>query len=357
MLYNPKNMMRKILFSLVILIVLAAPVASVAAKPQPVVTDAYSLIAEVNALRTSYGLPAYDISPILMGTAQQHAEYMSVNGVSHYGYGGTRPYQRALNAGYPLAGDLSQGGFMSENITAGGNKSVQQAVLEWQGDDPHWHTMMSADLMEIGAGVAIVNGYVYYVIDCARPLGAKPPAINTAAPGETQQPVATIYAGPPLARTVVPSTPNADGRLVHVVGPGETLWLIAVTYKKTVLEIRELNYMSDTDAIYPGEKLLIGKDIVVTVAPAVLETETPSSSSSLAPETTATPSPDLSMPTFPPSYTRTPLPTLPLPTDLAPTNVPAAPLGVDSSVLIVGVIVLAALMLAGVLVYAGRKRD
>ncbi len=345
-------MMKKLLSLIIFLIVLAAPLSSAAAKPKPVVTDAYSLIAEVNNLRASYGLPAYDVSPILMGTAQQHAEFMSVNGVSHIGYGGTRPYQRALNAGYPLAGDLSLGGFMSENITAGGDKSVQDAVLEWQGDQPHWHTMMSTDLMEIGAGVAIVDGYVYYVIDCARPLGAKSPQVNTPAPGETQQAVAPVEVGPPLARTVVPSTPNAEGKLIHVVGPGETLWLIAVTYKVTVLKIRELNYMSDTDAIYPGEKLLIGKDIIVTVAPAVTESETPSSASSIEVAPAAS---DVPTATFVPSYTRTPLPTLPLPTDLASTDTPAAPQALNLSMVIVGAILLAALVLAGILVYAGRQ--
>ncbi len=351
--------MKKILFPILILTIFLSPITSVVAKPQAADTDAYSLIAEVNALRVSNGLPAYNVNPILMGIAQQHAEYMAANGVSHYGYGGTRPYQRALNAGYPLGGDLSLGGFMSENITAGGDKSVQQAVLEWQGDQPHWHTMMSTDLMEIGAGVAVVNGYVYYVIDCARPAGAKPPAVvNTAAPGETQKPIATVYVGPPLARTVVPSTPNAEGRLVHTVGPGETLWLIAVTYKVTLLEIRELNYMSETDAIYPGEKLLIAKDLAVTPAPFVAETATLSALSTLD-IVLDTVEPDLPMPTFPPSYTSTPLPTLPLPADLSPTAVPlaAAPFAVDTTLLIVVVILIAALVLAGVLVFAGRKGD
>lgn len=344
--------MKKLLSLTTILLILATPFTPAAAKPPQVTTDAYSLIAEVNNLRTSYGLPAYDVSPTLMGIAQQHAEFMSVNGVSHIGYGGTRPYQRALNAGYPLAGDLSLGGFISENITAGRDKSVQDAVLEWQGDDPHWHTMMSTDLMEIGAGVVVVDNYVYYVIDCARPLGAKPPAvINTAAPGETAKPVATIELGPPLARTAVPNTPGADGRLIHEVKPGETLWLIAVTYKVTVLQIRELNYMSETDAIYPGEKLLIGKDMIVTVAPAL--TETPSIvPTSLLPSAAA---PDLPTATLILRASPTLPPSLPAPTEAAPTSVPAAPLAGNPNLLIVVVIFLAALVLAAVLVFTGRR--
>ena len=340
-------MFKKSIFLFTIFISLTLSVTPAAAKPTAVVTDAFSLIAEVNNLRTSNGLPAYTVSAILMATAQGQAEYMSVNGVSHIGPGGTRPYERVLNAGYPLAGDLSLGGFMSENITAGGKKSVQDAVLEWQGDTPHWTTMMSPDLMEIGAGVAIVDGYVYYVIDCARPLGARPP---TLAPGETAQPVVPMYVGPPLARTVMPNTPNADGKLVHVVGPGETLWLIAVTYKVTVLQIRELNYMSDTDAIYPGEKLLIRKGKIGVVA-------TPDVNSSATPtELVDAPTLDLPTVTFAPVYTRTPLPTLPLPTDVNPTSIPDPGTAASNwSLPVLAAIVLAALVLAAILVRAGRR--
>jgi LysM repeat protein len=354
--------MKKILYFMLLFLVVAAPLSSVAAKPAPVVTDAFSLIVEVNALRAANGLPMYTISPILMGTAQQHAEFMSVHGVTHTGYGGTRPYQRALNAGYPLAGDLSLGGFISENITAGPNKSVQQAVLDWQGDYPHLHTMLSADLMEIGAGVAIVDGYVYYVIDCARPTGAKPPtAVNTAAPGETQQPESPVDVGPPLARTVITNTPSADGKLYHIVGPGETLWLIAISYGVKIAEIRQLNYMTEAEAIYPGDKLLIRKDAILSGQGVAV--------------TPASVTPALLTPSETPGVTFNSLPTLqqdanslgavgtplswstqitPYPTGTT-TSVPAAPLSSDSSIMVVGTIVLAALVLAGVLARAGRQ--
>jgi uncharacterized protein YkwD len=92
-------------------------------------SDAYDLIEAVNALRIANGLPAYNAHPILMGISQAHAEYMaSAGSVTHYGADGSRPYQRALAAGYPLAGDLSQGGYFSENITAGQDLSAQSAV-------------------------------------------------------------------------------------------------------------------------------------------------------------------------------------------------------------------------------------
>lgn len=381
-----QKMMRKIFLLLILIIVMAAPVTSVVAKPKPqVVTDPYSMIAEVNALRAANGLPPYTISPILMGIAQQHAEFMAANGMSHTGYGGTRPYQRALNAGYPLAGDLSLGGFISENITGGTNKSVQEAVLNWQGDAPHLHTMLSSDLMEIGAGVAYVGDRVFYVIDCARPTGAKPATpVNTAAPGETQQPAATVYVGPPLASTIIPNTPEVDGKLYHTVGPGETLWLIAITYGVKIVEIRALNYMTETEAIYPGEKLLVRTD-----APASAQGQN-SPSDDITPTASLTADAELVAP-LPPTPSNTPgigptftmLPTLSAdsvssfrdagpaganspdtiwtalpssPTPASTISAPASPgISSTSSMMIVGSIVLAALVLAGVLVRAGRS--
>ena len=332
---------------MILLAIIAAPFASVAAKPARVTTDASSLIAAVNNLRAANGLPPYGVNDILMGTAQQHADFMSVNGVSHIGYGGTRPYQRVLNAGYPLGGDLSQGGLMSENISAGLNESVQDVITQWQGDAPHLNTMLSPNLQEIGAGVTLVGNYVYYVIDCAAPTGSRKPQY-TPVPGQT-----LIVPGPPLARTVIPNTPDADGKLYHVVKPGETLWLIAITYGVKIADIRDLNYMTEADAIYPGEKLLIRKNAIVTPPPAA-PSKTPRARATFT-----------LFPTLQAQNTaQTPLPA---PTQVAPyptpfgdtaatmTSVPAAPASsTNSSMIVLGVIVLAALALAGILAFAGR---
>lgn len=352
---------------MILLTIIAAPFASVAAKPARVTTDASSLIAAVNNLRAANGLPAYSVNDILMGTAQQHADFMSVNGVSHIGYGGTRPYQRALNAGYPLAGDLSQGGLMSENISAGLNESVQDVVLQWQGDAPHLTTMLSPNLQEIGAGVTLVGNYVYYVIDCAAPTGSRRPQY-TAVPGQT-----LIVPGPPLARTVIPNTPDADGKLYHVVKPGETLWLIAITYGVKVAEIRDLNYMTEADAIYPGEKLLIRKNVIVTPPPAT-PSDTPSARATFTRLPTLRPAQGTTLqPAISSNAQDTARTPLPAPTQIAPyptpytlrvlrgdtagtpTGVPTAPVSSNpSSLAVLGVILLAALALAGVLARAGR---
>ncbi len=315
-----------------------------AAAGQRVDTDPYALINEVNALRAANGLAAYAISPILMSVAQAHANYMAASGVvSHTGVGGTTSAQRILAAGYPLAGDLSLGGLRSENITAGRDKSVQQAVLEWQGDAPHLNTMLAAYLTEIGAGVAFVGEYVYYVIDCATPTSSGLPQAYTPAPSAAQVPEQSYVA--PLASTILPSTPGLDGKLIHVVKPGETLWLIAISYGTKIADIRRLNNMTETEAIYPGEKLIIREE--VTPVPVVLSTATRTSTPEITAATWTSP-PVTVVPVAPTVITLTEIPF-----ETAPVS--EAPVASNSSLLVLGAIITAALVLALVFVRAGRK--
>ena len=106
-----------------------------------------------NAVNAS-GLPPYGISSILMSTAQAQADFLASTGtMTHSGPGGIGLTDRLLAAGYPLAGDLSLGGFRAENIT-GGNESMpaEAAVDRWTGDSLHLNTMVSQNLTEIGAG-------------------------------------------------------------------------------------------------------------------------------------------------------------------------------------------------------------
>lgn len=224
---------------------------------------AYDLINAVNALRAAYGLAPYSINSILMYTAQAQADFMAANGtVTHFGPGGIGVTERLLAAGYPLAGDLSLGGFRSENITGGvESMSAQAAVDQWTGDAPHLNTMVSPTLTEIGAGVAVIGGRVYYVIDCARPTTAGAPQnLITPVGGGSAVPVGETTVQP--VQAVVVSTPNPDGNVIHEVKYGQSLWQIAITYDTKIDEIKRLNNLMGND-IYPGEKLLIKMGVVV----------------------------------------------------------------------------------------------
>ena len=274
------------LFVLVLLIALAFPSISRAeSNGQPNLAGSpYDLINAVNALRASNSLPAYSISLILMYTAQSHADFMAATGnMSHTGAGGSSVTDRLLSAGYPLAGDLSLGGFRSENITGGSESmSAQSAVNQWTGDAPHLNTMLSPNLTEIGAGVSVNGGRVYYVIDAARPTTSGAPEAYTPVVGggstvplvnEVIIPVATV-------------TLNAAGEVIHEVKAGQTLWQIAIAYNVKINDIKALNVIVDNN-IYPGDTLLIKKEqVTVSVTPAETVTGEPTASPTIFIEST-----------------------------------------------------------------------
>lgn len=293
------------LFSILFLVALVALTTVISSGAESAyrplaVASPYDLINSVNALRVSYGLAPYSINAILMNTAQAQADFMaSTETVTHSGPDGIGLTARLLAAGYPLAGDLLAGGFRAENITSGNEDRTAQSVVEgWTGDALHLNTMISPNLSEIGAGVAIANGRVYFVIDCALPITEGLPQSSTSAAGnETTSPS-------PEERISVAalSTPNSDGDIIHEVQPGQSLWQLAIAYDVKIDDIKQLNNLSD-DNIYPGNKLLIKTDAVLpTASPISVPTLEPSeaavSTSTLLPTvtiifSTATTSPEL----------------------------------------------------------------
>jgi uncharacterized protein YkwD len=258
------------------------------------------LVNAINALRASYGLAPYSINSILMYTAQSQADFLAATGsMTHSGPGGISVTERLLAAGYPLAGDLSLGGFRSENITGGAESmSAQAAVNSWTGDSLHLNTMTSPNLTEIGAGVSVNDGKVYYVIDCARPTtSGVPQEAATSTGGGSAVPRRDPNEG--IIIPVALSTPNADGDIIHEVKAGQTLWQIAIAYKVKIDEIKSINSLSGNN-IYPGNKLLIKRGVTI---PTAALTETPTQAATL----TSTITPISAAPTTRVTLTPTPI--------------------------------------------------
>jgi LysM repeat protein len=243
------------MLQLLFLILLPAPALAESARQPADEITGYDLVNAVNALRAAFGLPLYSMNAILMSTAQNQADFMATSGqVTHTGPGGITLTQRLLAAGYPLGGDLSLGGFRAENITTiREGMTAESAVDDWMGDALHQNTMLSADLTEIGAGVALANGRVYLVIDAARPVDA---------PNVLPVGTAVVESGPgaptheALVSAVSLSTPNANGEVIHEVRYGQTLWRLAISYGVKIDEIKQLNGLVD-NLIYPGDRLII----------------------------------------------------------------------------------------------------
>jgi len=289
----------------------------------PDYSTASELIAVVNELRAERGLYAYAPNDLLMGIAQTHAEYLAAIQVSntHIDAYGRRPFQRALDAGYAVAGDLSLGGFFSENVTGGAGLTAEGAVEQWMGDAPHQGTMLSEALNDVGAGVAVSGGTYYYVLDAGRSTGGTPVAYTP--------PPYVIYPQPTLAT----STPNPDGAIIHVVIQGDTLLGIAIAYNVSLPELYFLNGLSETSVIYPDQEIII--------YPAYTATPT-------QPTPTATPRPSSTpWPTSAQDITATMQSPSPAPDAAASFNSPG------SALLI---IIIAALIGAAILTFVGTKK-
>jgi len=299
------------------------------------------LIAAVNSLRSANGLAPYSISSILMQTAQGQADYMAATGqVTHTGAGGLSLTQRLLSAGYPLAGDLSQGGFRAENIAGGSGMTAAAAVQSWQGDALHLNTMLSSTLTEIGAGVAKAGSAVYFVIDCALPTSGGVPQAYTPAPGE---PTLGPYSPGDFIVPVTSSTPDETGSVYHEVQYGQTLWAIAIAYGVKIDQIRALNNLGEGTEIYQGDRLLVRKD----APPPPAATSVPSASL----DVTQTAIPTLSPPLVE-VYPQSPIATV----GLTATTLPTAPVQSEpgSTVGIVVGVLLLALFLVGYLSWARK---
>jgi uncharacterized protein YkwD/LysM repeat protein len=300
----------------------AAPVRA-DSSPAPRLATAYELIDAVNSYRAQNGLPAYSISSILMGTAQAQASYNATTGVSsHTGPGGTTYSQRLTAAGYSFV--FKSENHLSTNPNATGWEIVNNS---WWADSDHQHTMLSPNLCEVGAGVAVSGALAYYVLDAACPSGSGGSSY-TAVPGAT----AVIGGGgAATAVVIIPNTPKPDGSVSHLVRPGETLSTISVAYKTNVDSIKALNNLT-SDLIYPGDTLMI-------FLPQATQTPAPTATATSVP--TATPFVFWTV-TSPPAPTASP--------------VPSAPVTGGSGIIIVGVIIVAALVAAGALTAAGARK-
>jgi LysM repeat protein len=242
-------------------------------------SSASDLINAVNALRSNNGLTAYQVDSGLMASAQQHAEYMSQIGeITHLRADGTTP------------SDL---GFI-ENIAGGLNLNVQVVVNSMWTDTDHWNTMVGITYGSVGAGVAVNNGYVYYVLQVKR--------IQTGLAGQPT-PNYNATADPNVINAVITNTPQIDNSIIHEVLDGQSLWSIALAYNITIADIIRMNNLLPTPVIFPGERLLVRLAPTATLTPTVTNTPIPPTRTNTP---TVTPKTPTKTPTLRPTATATP---------------------------------------------------
>jgi LysM repeat protein len=230
------------------------------------------------------------------------------------------PYQRAIDAGYPVGGDLALGGSFAEAIYSGSGISDDDVLSAWQANSSDSLALLSTGFKDVGVGIAAANGLTYYVLNA----GSDEAASTTGTPTSGSL---TVTPG-----TVIPNTSLPNGEVYHIVQKNEALWSIAIAYETTIAELKLLNSLA-SDEIFEGQKLLIRR------AP----TETPTATE---PPITVT----LGIPTSTATHPATPTQTN------TPTPVPTAPTSLQSGGTIVGGITLVALIAAALVAFLSRRK-
>jgi uncharacterized protein YkwD len=224
------------------------------------------IINAVNNLRLSRGLNALTVHPVLMEVAADQANALAASegAVGHERPCGMTLEQDLLSRGFPLLGDLSLGGYRSENWVA--RPTVEEAMAFWQSDAEHLDTMIDPNRSHIGAAVA-QSDQVYMALETALstssgqmqydayPILTGIPQTQAACYGmyteAAKYGVSDQYAFPVMVNTAQP-----NGDVIHEVKYGQSLWSLAIQYNTTIAEIKRLNRLA-SDVISPGMKLLI----------------------------------------------------------------------------------------------------
>ena len=213
--------------------------------------SAFELIIAMNTLRMSYGLPALVEDPIINAVAQSTAQIMAANQMSwHIG----DVDGRLAAAGYG-GGDKVWG---TENFAVG-NMTIDEIMLVWA-DPSHMIPAVNPAYCHVGAGVAkSSNGLTYYVLQAAYVSGKScgeyiPPA------GFTPPDNGSSSQQPGVPQLIVPvkiATPDEDGKIFHIVEPGQSFWAIAVAYKITIRDLEIWNNISKESKLQIGPRLFI----------------------------------------------------------------------------------------------------
>ena len=230
--------------------------------PQQSITSPSQLIDAVNNLRLSYGLQPLTVHPVLMQSSQSQADYMAATGqVTHARPGGISFTQQLLTLGFPLAGDLSLGGFRAENILSSGGPLVWNGVPSGWQDADHMNTMLSQNFTHIGAGISQGPGWILLCTGLCRRDWFWSNANECVRFSQVcpLQKAEIRWVSVNIWFPWLLSTARPDGDVFHKVQYGQTLWSIAIEYGTTIKNIQALNYLGEDLVVYQGQELLVKK--------------------------------------------------------------------------------------------------
>jgi LysM repeat protein len=219
--------------------------AAAKAEPMPLAdVSAGDLIMAMNTLRMSYGLPALIEDPIINAVAQGTAQIMADQLLSWH-IGDVKG--RIAAAGYGGGGTV----WATENFAVGYNAGIDEIMVMWS-DADHMRPATQSYYCNVGAGVAKAsNGSTYYILQAAYVSGKQC--------GTYTSPGGPVGGGGGYG-VIVPvsiAQPDANGRIVHEVKPGQSFWAIAVAYQVTIKEILRWNNLPEGTTLQVGQLLII----------------------------------------------------------------------------------------------------
>jgi LysM repeat protein len=212
--------------------------------------SAYNLIIAMNTLRVSYGLPPLIEDPIVNAVAQSTAATMAANNMSWH-IGNVRG--RLAAAGYGGGATV----WATENFAVGrAGTGIDEIMAVWA-DPDHMRPAVEPSYCHVGAGVAQTSdGRFYFVLQAAYISGQ---ACGSSSPNTGGTPQSGT--GPnPIPQIIIPvkiATPDADGRVYHVVQAGQSFWSIAIAYQITIQDIETWNNISRNTPLQTGQRLFI----------------------------------------------------------------------------------------------------
>ena len=296
------------------------------------------LLARVNGLRQSLGLPAYTFHSALNAAALNHAGWLARTGISsHYQEDGSGPRARAPAAGYSSS-------WVSENYFFGLNANSERAWSFWLNSPAHYAGLVSPYYNNIGIASASSGGRTAYVLVFGNSSGR----LLDSGPGSTAADNDTGRAAPSYVLGL-----DDAGNIMHEVQSGDTIGDIALIYGYTWQDIPymlEINDMSAEDIrlLKPGSVFLVPpKDGTFTPIPPTAEATATNSPAAATPARTTT--------VIPSAAARAPSPTANLRIGGVPTAAPASATAandVAEEVAVPALLVAAAFAQAGIILGA-----
>lgn len=249
--------MKKLLFALFLVVLLGRSTHSsvYAAKDENPTFGPSEVITGINNYRLQNGLSPLQINNTLMALAQGHSDYQaSIGVITHDGPGGSRPKDRAYNAGYGDGNFI----FLSEIIYGGFSVDHNSAIEWWKNSPVHNTEMLRDNLTEIGAGVSTDGNWTYFTAELGSIASWTAPADagnssgnnDNDEEGDTSPPVV-------IAVPVVIATPRDDGSVIHIIRTGQAMWTVAAVYDIDLDELLVINGMTKNSIVKPGDEIIV----------------------------------------------------------------------------------------------------